>query len=139
MQNSLNQTQTTPNTGNPQNVGGTESVNEGSDFQQTAPQDLLSQQQRALAVEETGDPLPAANTPPAGGSSMLIWLILAGLLVAVGVGIWAAKFFDEDEEVSSPAPQLAKTKMAPATKNKITKTKSGKPVKKSKKPARKRR
>lgn len=141
MQNDLLQTQTAPNTGNPQNVGETNSANESADFQQTAPQDLLTQEQRSLVVEETGQPLSSPNAPAqVGGSSLVIWLLLAGLVLAIGIGIWAARFFSEDEEEQVPiAPRPSKAKTATTTKRKTTKTKSGKPVKKRKKAAQKRR
>ncbi len=147
MQSNLNDTQSAPDTGNPQNVGESANPSNGADFQQTAPQDLLKQEQRqSLSVQETGEPLPAGSSTVAvdGGLSLLWWALLIVLAVVVG-SILAIRFLGEreDENITEESPKLASSSPSKSStakaKKRPARTKSGKPVKSRKKSSKKRR
>lgn len=146
MQNNLNNTQSTPNTANPQNVGERPATNQGADFQQTAPADQLNNQQENLVVQSTGEPLPAGTVKSSSDAST--WLWLAGIMVLLAVIIFVARLMVADDEekldIAAPSSEPGKSNPSisakPVKKTNPKKTKSGKPTtKKRKKSAKKRR
>lgn len=146
MQNTLNNTQATPNTDNPQDVGGADNANNGADFQQTAPVDVLTKSQ-TLEVQQTGDPISGGLPAATDSSWSFVWWGLGILVIVVVASILAIRFLkQQDEEAADVAPATVKEPAAskaaaqPAAKKPVKKTKSGKPaIRKRKKSAKKRR
>lgn len=150
MQNSnLNNTQTGPQTANPQSVtGGAADAGNSADFQQTAPQDALSRDGRQeLSVQNTGEPLSGTvSVASANSISLVWWAVLITTSIIIG-SILAIKYLGAQDEEAAPAPaarkpSVAKTANKPAAAKaakKPARSKSGKPVKRRKKPVKKRR
>lgn len=131
LDNSLNNTQSTPNTANPQGAGEANNASNAADFQQTAPSDVLKDRTQDLNVQDTGAQLPvneaAINWTP--------WLLGLGIVVLLAALVVAARQFMAAREGAEPIPAPAKSKAA-ASKKKPSRTKSvksGKPVKRAKK------
>jgi flagellar biosynthesis/type III secretory pathway M-ring protein FliF/YscJ len=145
LDNSLNNTQSAPDTGNPQNAGEANGASDSSDFQKTAPVDALNQS-RALEVQETGDPVENGSQAAANGSMSNVWWGL-GILVIIAIGsMLAIKFLKEQDEenktaVAVPAKSTSKpAEKKSAVKSTVKKTRSGKPAaKKTKKATKKKR
>lgn len=141
----MNNTQSSPDTANPQNVGTSAPVNSGEDFQKTAAPEELNNQRDGLTVETTGEPLPAGTA--VSSSSAATWLWVAGFVALMIVIVYIARLMIADDEgklgASKPAAKPAARKKAASTatakKTTAKKTKSGKPVAKKKKTTKKRR
>ena len=142
MEDRLNNTRQVSDTSNPQNAGETSGPSNGADFQSTAPQDVLRQeQQQSLTVQETGEPLPAGSNTSVvdGGLSVMWWAVIIIASVAVG-SVLAIKLWGDSDESYTPAePAKPARAKSTATKKKVTKTKSGKPAKSRKKTTKQRR
>lgn len=142
MQNGLHSPVQAPQTSNPQGAAPSRGASKSADFQETAPSDVLSEQARALSVENTGEPLDG-RPADAGGSLSFAWWGLGLLLVLVLAGMYVIRLFTERdeliaEEITPPKPAVSARKTA--AKKPARKTASGKPTKKRrKKPARGRR
>lgn len=139
----LNQTQSAPQTANPQKASGTDIGSQSSDFQQAATQDALNQgAQQSLSVQNNGEPLTGRPAASAGDSVAYIWWAVLILAVIVVGSILGIKYFNEDaqEPAAGPSPKksAAASKKKAATVKKPAKTKSGKPAKKRKTAAKKR-
>lgn len=136
MESSLNQTQSTPQTSNPQDAVPSEGASNSADFQSTAPEEALRQQTEALSVQETGDPVSGSTTAALDNSFSIAILFIIGLLIA-GAVIFYKLMKETVEESAQPQSKPAATKKSsttkktPAKKPASKKTPSGKPRKKS--------
>lgn len=147
MDNDLNNTQTAPDTRNPQDVIPADGASRAEDFQSTAPQDALNQELDSLEVQSTGEPLSGTLEGVSSDNSIFLGTFAIFVLLAAGAFVLARLLKESSEDIASAtspaaaarpkatANKASKTKKAPAKK----KTSSGKPVaKKRKKPSRKR-
>lgn len=135
MESSLNQTQSTLQTSNPQDAVPASGASNSEDFQSTAPQETLNQQTESLSVQKTGDPLRGTTTAVVeNGFSIMFVAVIATLVV--GAFILYKLMKETVEETSEPESKPAATKK-PSTAKKSArkpakkKTPSGKPAKKS--------
>lgn len=98
----LNETQSAPQTANPQTAGGAGPANDSADFQQTAPSDTLEQENQSLGVQESGR-LPSAATVRQDNS---MWFWGVGILVSLVVIVVITRLLmaeDKTETQSTPA------------------------------------
>lgn len=122
----LNNTQSAPDTANPQGVGTSNGASNASDFQETAPQDTLQNQSTSLGV----DGVQANNSTQSvtDGLSPFWWAAIAFGVVFV-CSYLAIRFFDK--EAKAPArvasrPAAKKTAKKPVAKKKPATRKSTK-------------
>lgn len=129
MANNLNDTQSAPDTGNPQGVGTSNGASNAGDFQQTASQETLQDQNQSLQVE---DVTVASQTPANSAGLSPFWWALIAFAVVFAISYLAIKLFDTEE----PAPARAAARPTPATtKKKSVANKSAKKTTAKKKPA----
>lgn len=124
-----NQSQT--GTGNPQNVGIPESSQGTGNLQDTVPENALDQpDSQGLSVQQTGEPLDqqAAISSP-GSFNAYFWVLILGIIIAVGVFLLIKLLKESSEEAVEPLveeaanqPRTVKTKKT--SKKKANKKKS---------------
>ncbi len=138
MEDSFNHTRSTPQTSNPQGAASAIGASNSTDFQETAPQEALSQSAEQLQVQETGQPLSGTATSVVENSSSV--LVITGIIALLIVGAWILyKLMKETvEEDLTPSPAAAK-KSAGAKKPATTTKKKPAAKSRSKKSTRKKR
>lgn len=129
MENNLNETQSTPNTSNPQDAVPADGASNASDFQSTAPYDALNQEAENLTVQKTGDPLEAQSVSAVSDASVVFWVIFGVIVFALSL-VLLFKLIKEGKEDDAAVSSAAS---ATSTKPKATKTAAKKTPAKAKK------
>lgn len=135
MENSLNNTSTTPDTANPQNASQSSGGNRAEDFQPAAEASALDENTQELSVQQTGEPREGV-AKLTDGANYWAWGLIA-VVVVVGL-VWFVKLLIEDtapdaaparSAVSKPSAKKAAAKKTTAKKKPSAKKKA--PAKRS--------
>lgn len=129
MENSTTQTNSTPQTSNPQDAASAGGASNSADFQSTAPKETLNQEAESLSVQQTGEPLKGVTASVMENGLSTIVVLTVIVLVVIGGWILYKLLREAVEENTEPAPKAKATvakktttaKKAPAIKSAVKK------------------
>lgn len=139
----MENTQSSPNTANPQQAPSAGGASNAADFQSTAPSDALRTEMQNLSVQETGQPLEGGRSV-ASGSGSNGWIIVVVAMAVVAVFVIFKLIREAIEDNRATSARAAAPAASSSAKKKPATTKKASPAKKpaakrKKKPATKKR